>query len=89
MLTLMRVTQEIPLTAVRGFDLVGELTFGKIITMLVALYVLLMIGYLLSENYRVSSTLVQYRYRNALFLDSMYLMKKKRQDKTLKQFYVV
>ena len=76
-------------TAVRGFDLVGELTFGKIITMLVALYVLLMIGYLLSENYRVSSTLVQLdKYRNALFLDSMYLMKKKRQDKSLKQFYV-
>ena len=76
-------------TAVKGFDLVGELTFGKIITFLVVLYVLLMIGYLLSENYRVSSTLVQLdKYRNALFLDSMYLMKKKRPDKKLKDFYI-
>ena len=74
-------------TAVKGFDLVGELTFGKIITFLVILYVILMIGYFLSENYRVSSTLVQLdKYRNALFLDSMYLMKKRAEIKNLKTF---
>ena len=75
--------------ALKGFELVGELTFGKIITFLVVLYVILMIGYILSENYRVSSAIVQLdKYRNALFLDNMYLMKNKRRDKRLKEFYI-
>ena len=48
-----------------------------------------MIAYMLSENYRVNSTILQLdKYNNAILVDTMYLLKNKRRDKTLKEFYI-
>ena len=84
-----KTTSNVTPKPTKKVPLVGELTFGKIITFLVILYVVLMIAYLLSENYRVNSVLVQLdKYRNAIFIDNMYLLKNKRQDKPLKDFLI-
>lgn len=72
-----------------NFQLMGEITFGKIIFFLVILYIILMIAFILSENYRVNSTIIQLdKYNNATLLNTMYLLKNKRRDKTLKEFHV-
>jgi hypothetical protein len=72
-----------------NFQLIGEITFGKVIFFLVILYVVLMIAFLLSENYRVNSTIIQLdKYNNAMLLNTMYLLKNKRRDKTLKEFHI-
>ena len=48
-----------------------------------------MIAYLLSQNYRVNSTINQLdKYSGGMLLDSTYLMKNQRKKKTLKEFHV-
>lgn len=70
-------------------QLIGEITFGKVIFFLIILYVILMIAYLLSQNYRVNSTINQLdKYSGGMLLDSTYLMKNQRKKKTLKEFHV-
>jgi hypothetical protein len=72
-------------------NLIGNIDIGvgKVITILVFTYIILMIAYMLSESYRVSMTYNELdQYSAALFIRPNYLFENKRQELPLNKFRV-
>jgi hypothetical protein len=66
-----------------------DVSIGKVITILVFTYIILMIAYMLSESYRVSMTYNELdKYSQALFINPNYLFKNKRQELPLNKFQI-
>jgi hypothetical protein len=66
-----------------------DVSIGKVITILVFTYIILMIAYMLSESYRVSMTYNELdKYSNALFINPNYLFENKRQELPLNKFQI-
>ena len=64
-------------------------TSSKAIVVLVGLYVLVMVGYLLSSSYRVGTAFNELsKYKDYLIIDNSYLKKREIQEKKLRDFYI-